>query len=443
MMMGYLKDMRLKERLSPEIWLEEHFPLKCLIVFLALSLVKSRAFFPQGRFWAEEGTIFYTNICTAPGLEGLGFLFNNHLELWTNLGVLLSTLASLERAPAVSTLYAITLQFILLATIAAKRHQLGLSKTSVLVILVVAIGMPQSREVWANTINLHFHFAIVAALILAIPATGKGWARLSFLLLLMSGLSGIPANFLVPLFILVAIFERNRTRTIQALLLTATAALQVYLLLHNGYEGDRNLMPRFDVIVLASLTHSFFALIWSPIAGRFASDLLVPLVQPVGLRETLLGLVFLLASILLVARAFGPISNYRLQHREGQRNVRLAAAAAVLLAASITLAMGDRTNLVSSHYGGRYFFAPNVLVAIILLSLTGTPRRVRKLAILSLVLSSFAGVPRFYAGPDWRLSIASMDQGLQEDQTAIALDIWPHGWTMQVPLSCVEGDASP
>lgn len=410
-----------------------------LLLFLLLALIKSRDFVLHGRFWAEEGAIFYPEICAAPGLNGLGYIFNHHLEFWTNLGVLMASRVPLGMAPAVTSLYALALQVLPLVLLIAKRQHLGLSGASVLALMIVAVGMPQGREIWANTINLHFSFAILAALILALPATGGRWAVLSILALIACGLSGIPAHFLMPLFVLVACWSRNPVRILQATVLAATALLQIFLLLSSGYDGARDVIPPLDIIALSGLSHGFFTLIWSPIAGRLSAELMLPLAHSGSVSQLIIGAGVVLGALWLIARIFGSLERFHPDRASGRRNTRLVLSAAMLLAASVTLAIGDRANLISSHYGGRYFFAPNMLVAILLLSRGAPARPLRWLAVSSLVVFSLLGVPRFYGGPGWPDALATAQQPVQGSGSGLTVDIWPHGWHMKVPAACLPG----
>jgi hypothetical protein len=424
--------------------LERYFAIKCLGVFVLLALVKSRAFFPQGRFWAEEGADFYVGICAAPGLAGLGFLFNNHLELWTNLGVLLATRVPLEMAPAVTTLYALVLQALPLVLIGVARRELGLSRLAVLVLIVVSLGMPQSREVWANTINLHFHFALLAALILLLPARGGMGLGLGAAALLACGLSGVPANFLAPLFLAVALWEKSPARALQAAVLGATALLQVWLLLSSGYDGVRDMMPRPDVILLAGITQSFYTLIGSPIAGHLSADLFLPLVRGGAPWQLAFGGAGVLGTLWLVVRICGPGARFRPERAAGRRNIRLVLGLAVLLSASVTLAIGDSRNLVSPHYGGRYFYVPNMLVALLLLSgAAASLRPLRAVAIMSMALFALLGVPRFYGGPDWAQSLAQARLEPPPRGAALSVAVWPQGWRMEVPAACQDSGPRP
>ncbi|MBV1902331.1 MAG: hypothetical protein KUG58_01695 [Marinosulfonomonas sp.] len=421
---------------SLNVWLEKNLFFKFAAVYLAFVIIKSWGFIPYGRFWAEEGTVFFPGICTAPGFDGIFFLFNNHLELWTNLGVLISSLAPIGNAPAITTTYAIILQSIPLAIIAVKRADLGLSNISVFVVLLAATGMLQAAEVWANTINLHFHFLVVASLILALPCTGKRWVPFSLILLTMCGLSGIPANFLAPLFIVFAILEKSRVRAMQALVITVTAALQIYLLSQSGYQQDRGLIPPLGIILLASLTQSFFSVFWGFQGGNLAADLLRPLLHPTLSFQSVAGSVFFVGACLLIAKIYNLPNSLRHWEPDGRRNIKLISAALLSLVASITLAYGDKVDLISPLGGGRYFYAPNVLFVVVLFSLKAKQHFLRTFAIVSLIVFSLAKLPWAYEGGDWGEAIQLIDKHAK-DAKNLELNIWPTGWAMKLPTSCV------
>jgi len=66
------------------------FPLCAVALYVALSLVKMRHYYKDGRFWAEEGRLFVRGIYGLAFPEALLWLFHGHLELVTNLIVYLS-----------------------------------------------------------------------------------------------------------------------------------------------------------------------------------------------------------------------------------------------------------------------------------------------------------------------------------------------------------------
>src|SRR5258706_8595137 len=181
-----------------------------LAFYATLSLVKMRAFLLEGRFWAEEGAIFFVQISGLPLLERFFFLYYGHLELATNAVIAISTLVPLRLAPLVTTHLSFVLQSIPVALLIAYRGRLGVPAWGILPLLLIVVGLPQAGEVWATSVNLHFHFSLLAAIIAAIEI-GPGYPRILFRgLLALSGLSGIPANFLAPVFLGLAIRTGER-----------------------------------------------------------------------------------------------------------------------------------------------------------------------------------------------------------------------------------------
>jgi len=60
-------------------------PIALMMLYFVAAAIKSWSFIQDGRFWGEEGTIFYPNISSSSFIEGVLFVYNGHIELWTNL----------------------------------------------------------------------------------------------------------------------------------------------------------------------------------------------------------------------------------------------------------------------------------------------------------------------------------------------------------------------
>lgn len=417
--------------------LSERLWLSFFVLFLVMALTKSRSFIPYGRFWAEEGADFFASICGAGVSAGMLFLFNNHLQLWTNAGVFFATYFPLVFAPAAANIYAILLQAVPLIVLAAQRKNLGLSNPSVLIIALAYFGMPQAAEVWANTINLHFHFLIIAGLVLAVPAGGRYWFPISLLLLLAAGLSGIPANFLAPLFLIAAFSEKSVLRYTQAAVICTTAILQIMLLYQSGYQGERGLVPPLDIIALSGFVQSFYSLYFGVWGGDFVAGFLRPLLEPsVGIR-TLLGFFILAATIILLFLLYRLPLSASPANIDGWRRMKLMVAALVSLVASITLALDDGPYLIHPWVGGRYFFAPNIFFLVLLLAGSAQRSLFQKAAILSVVLFSIAGVPRSFEGESWNEVVAQVPYAATGGVMAVELPIWPDGWHVRIEPACL------
>ena len=423
---------RVKQKL-----LVDRFWTSLTLVFVMLSLTKSRSFIPYGRFWAEEGAYFFPAICVSNSSDGLLFLFNNHLQLWTNVGVLISTLVPLGTAPIIANLYAILVQAIPLVLLAAKRKALGLENAAVFIIALAYFGMPQAAEVWANTINLHFHFLIIAGIILALPAGGRSWFLFSFFLLLASGLSGIPANFLAPLFLIAAFYEKSIYRYIQAAAICATAAFQIVVLFQSGYQGERGLVPPLDIIALSAITQSFYSLYFGVSGGNFVAGFLRPLLDPSQDIRAFLGICLLVVTFVLLLKLYRLPVSMNPTNIDGWRRLKLLLAAVFSLVASITLALDEGQYLIHAWVGGRYFFAPNIFFLTVLLAAPARKTLVQKTAIVCVVVFSFAGIPGGFDGPKWNDVLVQVRDAGEDDLFALNLPIWPDGtWQMTIEPIC-------
>ena len=216
---------------------EIKFRIFAFIFYLVLACFSLRSFIFTGRFWGEEGD-FYISLYGKNILDVCSHTFNGHLELMTNFVVYLSTLVNLFSAPLVTTLLSFALQSLPILLLILNREVLGLSRNSIILFIVLLLGSPGAAEVAANSVNLHFHFALLTIIILLLPVT-----KVNNFLLLLSGLSGIPANAITPFFLYVARLERNRERMFQFLILVATTVLQIYLLVtHRADIQDREFL---------------------------------------------------------------------------------------------------------------------------------------------------------------------------------------------------------
>lgn len=400
---------------------------------LIFSLLKSKNFLPYGRFWAEEGVYFYTEICTQNFPSGLFFIFNNHLELFANIGVYFSTIASPLYAPMFTTIFSVIIWLYVFQFIFHNRRELGLEAWHVYAIFMASIGIPQSSEVWANTINLHFLFLLLGAVILILPAPKGGRTLHSALLVFFCGLSGIPANFIAPLYILSAVLERTWGRALQSAAIVATCLIQILILYKSGYSNERGLSLDLDIIVLASFTQSFWGLFFGAPGGQMAASAFSGFYGG-NLIWLLGGASILIISIALGYKTFFLKNNFSLTEENGLRNLKLILSVAICLTASITLSLGDKQELISRADGGRYFWAPNMLLLVIFFSHRSLSSALRNFLIFSLFLFSLLGSFKNFEGPDWVSQLTTIPSEVSEVNTFL---IWPNGWSMQVPPRCL------
>jgi hypothetical protein len=394
------------------------FAAAAVALYVALAAIKMRGYALDGRFWAEEGSMFYADFHGRSWVGRLLYLVYGHLMLAANVVVAASMLVPLKLAPLVTTWLSFAMQSIPVVMIAAWHERIGLTRAAAFAVMVVLAGLPQAPEAWANAVNLHFHFSLVAAIIAA-AGTGSAYPRwTSRGLLALSGLSGVPPNFLAPLFLALAVVTRERERWIHFGILAATAAIQgLLLLIHSDATGERTLSfdPRFYWLPIVAQQ------VLSPLLGTKLGEGLATILRRV-LQNDAGAVVFAMACSVPIAGLFAAAWRAR-----ARRLWTLLAASLTLALLSIFGSIGDKMSLISAAGGGRYFYVPNVLLAMFLFSAFGSSRRVPARVFLAFVLVvSLVHVPSSARGPDW---IAAYDRAMAE--RAAEIDIWPAGWKMR------------
>lgn len=397
-----------------------HWPL-WLAVFI-VSLIKMRAYIPHGRFWAEEGKYFFGDIGALESWQGLFYLFNNHLEFATNIVVWCSTLVDLYHAPKITTFLSWLIQLIPIGLVIHFREQLKLSFYRTLFFVLAASAIPQSSEVWANSINLHFHFALVAAIIAIISILSSPQKWLFRVLLIFAGLSGIPANSLLPIFILIALRSNDKEKWVHVGILTSTTLLQLGLLLTKGLPlEDRSTTTDPLVAWLALVAQHIVAPIFGKTIGKHLIHSLNVLANP--------GTV---AWILVVSISLGyALLWLSVLRRKLESSIYCLLSGLLLALFCILTSLGERKNLISLSGGGRYFFAPNLLLILaILLWIPKKTKRVHIGLLLIWTLLLLKGVRSYTPGEPWPAAY-SKSKTLQTEH----IEIWPHGWRMQTPTT--------
>lgn len=394
---------------------ENGYIVLSLFLYVALSLVKMRAYLLDGRFWAEEGPDFFAKAAHLPLPEKMLYVFNGHWEFVANVIVAAATAVDFKYAPLVTTYLSFALQSLPIFLVIFMHKSLGIRGWVLPLFPLIVVGLPQSPEVWANTTNLHFHFSLLAALIAVLPVQSGKWKHVFRLLLLLSGLSGIPANFIAPVLLCQAVKHGERERWIQFSILAVTSAIQLVTLATHGFSaGDRHFTANPLLYWLPIICHQFVApLFGTEIGGQLSSVLK----EALSLRS---GAIFL-AMICSLPLAY--IIRHEIGH--GSRASRaMIICAALLSIMGVAAALGDKADLISTSFGARYFFASNVL--LIIYALGQLNRNVFYLGGMAMLLiSSMHDVDRYLRGPDWNAEYEKARTGGEE-----TVNIWPHGWKM-------------
>ena len=378
-----------------------------------------------GRFWAEEGEVFFRRAWDLPPSRALFASFGGYLNLVANAAPLLARWTlPLALAPyltiAVGLLFQLCPPLLLLT---ARDSWLQTRHVRVAALLLVLL-VPAAEEIWLQTLHCQFELTLCCAIILALDVTAGKIALLRLGFLALAPLCGPTAIALLPLFVLRAIIDRSRGRAIQTAILGAGAAIQLLLFFHAVRTRGYVLNP---VVLLCVFTVRHLEL---PFLGAEHAEIAATLIR--ARRNA--GYIPKQATLLPIA-AFGALATTVLWHRGARPALWLLCAGVIIAGASYFGAIGGAFTLIDARTGARYSFAPQALFSLTLLALAATTQHwTARLSWLAVVWLLVVGAweytqpwPPIDHGPAWRSEVA-----LWRADPTHALKIWPRGWSVML-----------
>ncbi len=411
--------------------------IRDVLVGIALSLVVVAAvvlrvpdLLLEPRFWAEEGSVFFSHALGAATDQALMAVHQGQFSLVPNLAAWLATRVPIEQAPAVTMMIALGIQALpalILATSSAPWADNPVRRTvAVLVVLVVGAA----GESHATTLGSQFHLALAAAAIYLEFATEPGRLRgaVLILILIVAGLTGPQAVMLVPFFAY-RWWESGRTGDgLATLILGACLCLHLVIFLERPDPAFGLELGALTLAgVLASAQQFAMAVLVYPISGTAAltpEDLSVDLSVDQGV---------LLVAAIAVATAV--IAQLALLARGPGRD--LVAAGWFIVALT---AIGTGQVLADD----RALAVPAVLIVLALLAVLYDQRRHKALRacagfalLVAIALNVWLYQPRaasayHAAWPIWRDEVAAWRDG-RRDHLGIHPQ-WAGGiWAVELP----------
>ncbi len=407
-------------------------------LFLALVCIRIPPIIRFGRFWAEEGTIYFLHAWTMPWWRALLMPANGYLSLLANAAGVAARLAPLREAPHVTTAVALAVQTLPAILLATARDG-WLQRPTVLLSAMLLLSMPPvCDEVWLNTANSQFHLAVAAALclVLGTPA-GVGAAAVRRLLVFLTPLCSPGSVALAPLFVLRAAVDRQMARTYDAAAIVAGSAIQ-FLAFYSATPGRGHILGPSVLLLIVSVKHLAIPLLGEQAAERLAADIHAQLAAGRGAADAV-GLTAAGVGLIAIAVAL----------RRRPEPFWLFASGGALAVLSYDGALASGPDLITTVLGNRYAFAPSVLFALGILSLAATawrPDRVALCAWAAVVWLVAISVQQtvlpqdgmFVDGPSWTVEVAAWRADPNH-----ALAIWPTGWAVRLPSAGDGAQARP
>jgi len=394
-----------------------------LIVFILLVAIRIPIIFGQGRFWAEEGTIFFANAFHFPWYKALFTSYAGYLNLPANLaGILAKELAPMNKACLVSSGLALIFQSFPALLLCTTKEPWLQNRRALLCALLLVASLPMSHEVWLSSISSQYHLNLCVGIILALQTESGVRAILPWFILFLTPLSGPGGSFLIPLFAWRAIFERSKQRLLQTLMLTLSTAIQL-LYFYQPQLRDFGIDPALMCYVFC-LKH-----IIEPTCGMLVAIRITQHWRESFAHGDISGLV-------IVATPCVFLSLTALAIRSKQKPAIFFVMSGILMASVSYLgALGNRLDFLTVEIGNRYVFAPQLMIELAILCLAFTTNGFSRLCcrwlivwLLVVALHEFFFIPPvFCSGPSWRSEVRLFEQ----DHSHKML-IWPYGWSVSL-----------
>jgi hypothetical protein len=189
------------------------------------------------QFYAEEGTFFYRDAYQL-GLHSLLLTYGGYYHTTLRLVALFVQLFPFACAPLVMNLAGIAFQVLPVNIFLSSRFS-AIALPIRLLASFVYLGLPNSFEIHANITNVQWHLALLACLVLlAQPATTKGWQLFDGIALFLTSLSSPMGILLVPAAAVIWWKRRNKlnNRSVASLaILSAGAAIEMISVLSHWH----------------------------------------------------------------------------------------------------------------------------------------------------------------------------------------------------------------
>ena len=413
---------------------------KNLVLFLISVLIiifRQYSLFTEPRFWAEEGTVYFSFAFSHNWLTVLLKPHYGYYSLFSNFASLLaSRTVPLEWAPLVTTLLAFFVQCIPLAIIIFGKSGLWSTCFRKIIAISIILFAPLSGESWLNTINSQFHFSLIIVLILC-EELDTDYIRKYFyrIVIVIAGLTGAASCFLAPLYLIRAYLTKKREAIIQAGLITICALIHITItttvLPTQPASLNRFYLPSAPtlgfIIWIKNFILPFFGL---PLASAIGSIILAACYKQYEWPHAA-GyncLVFQVLFLLLLCSKL-------------DKNEIISVMGSYLLLVLLTTyaAYGNKTDYISPEHSQRYYYVPNVLMLMmVFLSIKWSKEGASKIFALFLIGLLTMGI--LNGAVIYRTSIESREScSVWREEVAkwrtdhsYPLQICPSGWRIEL-----------
>jgi hypothetical protein len=221
----------------------ERVPVLHQVIVLAVlfALVCSRAPYvlTRGRFYAEEGSIYFPHMRDGSiwfVARSVGYVYG-----FLNGATWLAARVPIEHAPLVTAWLSLALVMgVAWAALALPSDLLPNAGARLAAAALLVVGPVAVPVVWLNATNAQVYLGVLAVLFLFVDVRRLGRVQFGLVvaLLVLAGLSGLYAAVLAPLFVVLASRDRIRRRIALAGVVCACALAQLVVIAGSHASGD-------------------------------------------------------------------------------------------------------------------------------------------------------------------------------------------------------------
>lgn len=416
------------------------YKLMMLVSILLVSVWRHPELFYQPRFFAEEGTVFFSYAFNHSFLENLLHPQFGYYTLYNFIATSFAAVFPVEIAPLVTTYLALGLQ--LAASCAVLWADIPELNSNVKRFAVaVSIALLPYRVIWLNTLGAQYMLCVITFVLLLENPVARQRIGLAVrsVILVMAGLTGVVSCFMLPSFIYKAVRTKSKPFAVYSIILSICSLFQCGIFLQARLSNDAGLAARFvqhDSAMLLRIFTKFMEFqFFVPFFGRSIREMSFIDKLEMGIRSIVpawenfdrpLSTLFIGGGVLIVCLLI-------VYYAKNSINAQIT------LFSIVTVALLSTIFSINMTGGPRYTFAPSVMIIILLVSDWQEKRAHRLLRYVAVLLVSSMvlvnGMESRFASfgfdfehwPKWGDEISMWKQN-----KSYPIKIWPPPWEMKL-----------
>lgn len=226
------------------------------LILLIIFFYRSPFIFLNGRFMAEEGSVYFANAYKFSFFYSFLFvdLTSGYLNLWANISGIIANFFDLKFAPLVSNYLALLPKIFIIILILYNKSILWIKfEYKILFCLLVFLSPINVPEIWLNSINSQIFLCIISYILVFSHYEKNKINYFHLILIFIAGLSGIYSCILFPIFFFKYIFFRIKQNLFNFLIIFICTITQLSLIfyakLSNILYEEKLHTINFDLLV--------------------------------------------------------------------------------------------------------------------------------------------------------------------------------------------------